>query len=216
MVRAPLPAGIAMSFLKNPDLAWCEINETLVFLDISKDRYFRLSNDQNRETLETIDRSEFGRWHQPVALTGLSKWMPPTRSCAAIGFGSFQMAEVARALWVQRRVEWRLAKQPFGSVINDFCRLREARAGNLPVASNIASCTIRGFEHARLLRTAAERCLARSIALSLCLTSRGVRAHVVLGVRLAPFGAHCWAQAGDEVLNDSVEEVLRYKPILFI
>ena len=205
-----------MSFLENPDLAWCEINETLVFLDLSKDRYFRLTNAQNLETLETIDRSAFGRWHQPVALTGLSKWTPPTRSSPAIGFGSFQMAEVARALWVQRWVEWRLAKQPFCSVINDFCRIRDARTGNLPAASNIASCTIRGFEHARLLRTAAERCLARSIALSLCLASQGVHAHVVLGVRLAPFGAHCWAQAGDEILNDSVEEVLRYKPILFI
>jgi len=216
VVRAPLPASIAMSFLENPDLAWCEINETLVFLDLSKDRYFRLTNDQNREALETIDRSAFGRWHQPAALTGLSKWTPPTRSSAAIDFGSFQMAEVARALWVQRRVEWRLAKQPFGSVINDFCRIREARTGNMPAASNIASRTIRGFEHARLLRTAAERCLARSIALSLCLASQGVHAHVVLGVRLAPFGAHCWAQVGDEVLNDSVEEVIRYKPILFI
>nr|WP_246156507.1 lasso peptide biosynthesis B2 protein [Sphingorhabdus profundilacus] len=205
-----------MPFLENPDLAWCEINETLVFLDISKDRYFRLADDQNREALEAIDGSAFGRWHQPVSLTALSNWTPPARSCAAIGVGSFQLAEVARALWVQRRVERRLARQPFGLVIGDFRRVRDTRADNAAVASNIASGTICGFEHARLLRTAAERCLARSLALSLCLASRGVRAHVVLGVRLAPFSAHCWAQAGDEVLNDSVEEVLRYKPILFI
>jgi len=76
--------------------------------------------------------------------------------------------------------------------------------------------TIRAFEHARLIRSAADRCLPRSIALALGLAARGCRAHVVIGVKLAPFAAHCWAQAGDEVLNDSAEEVQRYTPILVV
>lgn len=76
--------------------------------------------------------------------------------------------------------------------------------------------SISAFEHARLLRTAADRCLPRSIALALCLASDGKRTNLVIGVKLAPFGAHCWVQSGDEVLNDSVEEVLRYQPILII
>ena len=79
-----------------------------------------------------------------------------------------------------------------------------------------AARTIRAFEYARLLRTAADRCLPRSIALALCLASDGMRANVVVGVRLAPFGAHCWVQQGGDVLNDSVEEVLCYRPILVI
>lgn len=202
--------------LSNPDLAWREINGTLIFLDIANDRYFRLEDDHNRKLLETIERCELDPWHQPEGLKPLYEWIPPTRSCAAISHGPFQMAEVARALWMQRRVERRLAKQTFASVIGDLSRVTKLRAAKLPVSGSLAFSIIRGFEHARLLRTAAERCLARSIALSLCLTSRGVRAHVVLGVRLAPFGAHCWTQTEDEILNDSIEEVLRYKPILFI
>jgi hypothetical protein len=43
-----------------------------------------------------------------------------------------------------------------------------------------------------------------------------MRANVVLGVKQGPFGAHCWVQHGSEILNDSVEEVLRYRPILVI
>lgn len=35
-------------------------------------------------------------------------------------------------------------------------------------------------------------------------------------VRTNPFGAHSWAQHEDEVLNDSVEEVLRFTPILIV
>jgi hypothetical protein len=75
---------------------------------------------------------------------------------------------------------------------------------------------VRAFEHARILRTAANRCLPRSIALSIRLASCGTRANVVIAVKLAPFAAHCWSQAGDVVLNDSVEEVQRYTPLLVL
>ncbi|HCY01912.1 MAG TPA: lasso peptide biosynthesis B2 protein, partial [Erythrobacter sp.] len=34
--------------------------------------------------------------------------------------------------------------------------------------------------------------------------------------RSDPFGAHCWVQHGEAVLNDTAEEVLRYTPILVV
>jgi hypothetical protein len=67
-----------------------------------------------------------------------------------------------------------------------------------------------------VLRTAADRCLPRSIALALRLARDGLAAQLVIGVRTNPFGAHSWAQHEDEVLNDSVEEVLRFTPILIV
>ena len=39
-------------------------------------------------------------------------------------------------------------------------------------------------------------------------------ADVVLAVKLGPFAAHCWTQIGDQVLNDTPEEVARFTPIL--
>jgi hypothetical protein len=36
----------------------------------------------------------------------------------------------------------------------------------------------------------------------------------VVGVKVEPFGAHCWVQDGDTVLNDTVEAVRQYTPIL--
>ena len=36
----------------------------------------------------------------------------------------------------------------------------------------------------------------------------------VFGVKLEPFGAHCWVQNEDTVLNDTVEVVRQYTPIL--
>ena len=36
----------------------------------------------------------------------------------------------------------------------------------------------------------------------------------VFAVKGAPFAAHCWIQLGDIVLNDSVENVRAYTPIM--
>jgi hypothetical protein len=36
----------------------------------------------------------------------------------------------------------------------------------------------------------------------------------IFGVKLEPFAAHCWVQSGDTVLNDTVEVVRQYTPIL--
>jgi hypothetical protein len=37
---------------------------------------------------------------------------------------------------------------------------------------------------------------------------------VVFGVIADPFQAHCWLQEGNVVLNDDLERVGKYKPIL--
>jgi hypothetical protein len=44
---------------------------------------------------------------------------------------------------------------------------------------------------------------------------RGIEVNLVVGVAI-PFAAHCWVQHADMVLNDSVDIVSRYEPILVI
>lgn len=193
--------------------AWCAIEGCLVFLDLSQDRYFRLTDDANAAALEALQEHGAARRGQPSSLPPPTGWRPANRAAEAIATGPFRVADVARALWMQKRVERQLAQRSFEAVLTDLhttlrrAPKRRARSGE---------ATIRAFEHARLLRTAADRCLPRSIALALCLAANGVRSHIVIGVKIAPFGAHCWAQAGDTILNDTVEEVSRYAPILVI
>ena len=45
---------------------------------------------------------------------------------------------------------------------------------------------------------------------------RLLSAFLVIGVTASPFGAHAWVQIGDVVLNDSVDRVRRFVPILTI
>jgi len=205
-----------MDLLERGDLAWCEIDGHLIFLDIANDRYFCLPDARNRQAVERLDRLSLTHWRQPSSLPSPSGWTTPATACPAMREGAFRLTEVARAIWVQRRIERRLALRSFASVLIDLRHTLDARCHVAGPFHPAVQRAVRAFELSRLLRTAADRCLPRSIALALCLAGRGVRSHVVLGVKLAPFGAHCWVQIGDEVLNDSVEEVLRYRPILIV
>lgn len=57
-------------------------------------------------------------------------------------------------------------------------------------------------------------CLMRSAMLVSFLRRRGLAADWVFGVRLWPFGAHCWVQSGETCLNDDFEQLAAYTPIL--
>jgi hypothetical protein len=57
-------------------------------------------------------------------------------------------------------------------------------------------------------------CLVRSALLVRALHRQGLEAEWVFGVRLFPFMAPCWVQAGDTCLNDDVERLSAYHPLL--
>lgn len=57
-------------------------------------------------------------------------------------------------------------------------------------------------------------CLLQAYALRRYLRRRKLDAHWVFGVRTWPFAAHCWLQVDDLVLNDTVDRVAAYRPIL--
>jgi hypothetical protein len=61
-----------------------------------------------------------------------------------------------------------------------------------------------------------QRCLFHSLTLLLFLSRFGIHPRWVFGVRKAPFAAHCWLQDGDAVLNDSVERVAMFTPIMVV
>lgn len=61
-----------------------------------------------------------------------------------------------------------------------------------------------------------DRCLHDSLTLIHFLTTEGLFARWVIGVRVNPFEAHSWAQSGDIVLNDHPEQVRHFQPILVV
>jgi Transglutaminase-like superfamily len=67
-----------------------------------------------------------------------------------------------------------------------------------------------------LLYTAFDECLKDSEVAARFLQMGGHDPSVVFGVKLNPFGAHCWVQDQSCVVNDSHVRVSHYEPIMVI
>jgi hypothetical protein len=92
---------------------------------------------------------------------------------------------------------------------------RKSACGNV-----LESCAITDlFEIFQTLRPYYPRpylCLFDSLALLHFLARYDVFPLWVYGVTLEPFNAHCWIQAGDFVVNDTVDNVCNYTPIMSV
>jgi len=62
--------------------------------------------------------------------------------------------------------------------------------------------------------TAKHRCLFDSLVLLAVLQKYAIPARLTIGVSSRPFSAHAWIQVSDCVIDDSVEHVREYTPIL--
>jgi hypothetical protein len=84
---------------------------------------------------------------------------------------------------------------------------------NVPLAWHV----VRSFHYLRpFLRSSKDACLLESLSLLTALGSYRLHAHWVFGVRTEPFFAHCWLQELDCVLNDSVDHVRQFTPIMVV
>jgi hypothetical protein len=74
-----------------------------------------------------------------------------------------------------------------------------------------AFATLRPFFFA-----AKDACLFDALSLSEFLAGYGVFPNWVFGVQSRPFAAHCWLQLGGVLLNDTIDHVKRYTPIMVV
>jgi len=79
-----------------------------------------------------------------------------------------------------------------------------------------ARTRIAAFNRLRPFYDRSYLCLFDSLALLLFLAKYGLFPRWTFGVQSEPFAAHCWVQAEDVVLNDTVERVQPYTPILSV
>jgi hypothetical protein len=130
-----------------------------------------------------------------------------TRSCThAAAF----MASCARA-------SRELRGQPFQLTV-ERVRTRKshdsARAGALDFERARALVSV--FDRLRWFYPRSYLCLFDSLALIHFLARFRVYPDWVFGVTADPFEAHCWVQSGSVVLNDTLERVSAFTPIMYI
>lgn len=70
------------------------------------------------------------------------------------------------------------------------------------------------YSRLRVIATGPRQCLFDSLALKLFLAKYGVYPDWIFGVRLNPFAAHCWLQHGNTLVNESLDSVRQFTPIM--
>jgi hypothetical protein len=215
--RASLPA---MRYRLTPHHHVAMIGDRAVVLDTLSDRY-RLLKPPTSSALRTLDHpaSDDPRLRRLIAL-GIIEPGFPTRDATELPHPLCSAVE-APTLGAERldflAVTTAIARASFSLKVRGFAatlerasrRMNRHRSG----PDRLISLS-QAYARQRLRLPLRQICLPDSLALHRILARRGLYASLVIGVRLDPFGAHCWVQAHDIILNDSCDMVSGFTPIL--
>lgn len=200
----------------------CTIGTHSVFLDLSRDRYFLLSEDAE---------VRFRKFREGRADEGDLAWLvsrriicpdehEPADSVPALPDPEFSALDsdlpsarfvcTTKAAFAQIAARRAIRRRAIARILSEIptvseCHIPDERQHALYVAS--------AFQQARFMISGTDQCLPRGIAMKRMLARQGCHADLVIGVTL-PFSAHCWVQLGSIVLTDPLDLVQAYKPIL--
>lgn len=193
-----------------PDFPGCDEISASELADISHERSRIVVGALTREGL-IVASTDAGKPFAPI-LTSVPTVSPvstkPNRQpqVRPSHFASFLRASLAASamlrFWPLQRIVERvqLRKQRYRKTgSNDSCSLVDAS-------------TL--FDHLRPFYVRNYLCRFDSLALIEFLALRCLFPTWIFGVSSEPFGAHCWIQQEDCVLNDTVEYVTRFTPIM--
>lgn len=186
-------------------------DDRLVFLDVGRDRYFKLGRAQTKllgeGTSERRDRLVDQLVQKGLAASSASDVSVPAPEGSLAHLSrarSDGVVDVVGAChWAARALRTRSLRE-----ILAWARLARAPAGN------VRRTLVSRFLALRPLYPRDYNCLFDSLALSRFLRARCASGDWVFGVRGAPFAAHCWVEIEGVPVNDDPDFVAPYVPIL--
>lgn len=223
-----------MHYRMRDNLSFCLIDGQAIFLDIDSDRYFRLPDHLAQSFVQLATRrGECATGHlaafvaldlivpTPLADGTFAQACPdrPERSALELrmpGKGSTMslVPEIVLGAVARRR---ELRTRQLREVLRDTACYRErqlaARCSTADAGSGRVIELAQRFRQARMHVPIDPCCLPDSLLLVRFLARRGIDSRIVFGVTREPFAAHCWVQAGELVLNDTVGNALAHTPI---
>ena len=223
-----------MTYQLRLGLSWCRAGNHVIFLDQDSGRYFSLPSTLG----ETFEQS-LASFDEPGAVASplLERLMALGILCAqatrpSLPHKALQPATsilsdhvdaqrscpfALQAIWYQLGVAQDLKRKTLRSIVDDACLSKDLRrTRSINDLTNDAARAILSFNSTGLALSAVDNCLVRSLALFRMLARFDIYPDLVIGVTASPFAAHAWVQIGDVILNDSVDRVRRFVPILTI
>lgn len=220
-----------MHFRLRDGLSFCWVDDRPIFLDLSTDRYFELPPHQavlfRNAVLQGAEACDDARELQRTGLLVLANDVaqpPAPATCVAARASVMEMDDTDIGLKLSEVIEvvalvlstqrW-LRNRRLGELLDDLAgdARRQAFSSFPGRESPEIIRTSRAFLRARLYAPVNTSCLLDTLALCRFLTRRGLPWTMVFGVTRYPFSAHCWAQAGELALNDTVGNVSAHTPI---
>lgn len=220
-----------MTYALRPDLAFCFVQQRAIFLDMAADRYFCLDGPADDsfwrlvggELLKPADHDVLTRLvtRDILNVAGMGNIPRPCRHPAPgishldAHRASPAMPRLPSIIWHLTTTNLRLRKKPPADVVLHVARLKTmARRTNL-VADDLYALA-RTYDWTRRFFMPLDRCLVRALALATQAAKAGYRIDLVFGVRLRPFAAHCWVEHEGVVLDDRLDHVSNFTPILAV
>lgn len=228
------------AFRLAPDIYFCASDGAYIFLDARTDRYFAYTGDTARLFSEIISADQAdqlsrdaGQFADHLLRSGVllrpAATGRPLRACTAprpetsrfeqacLLAGDAKSSDWPHMLTALIR-SWSLKRtHSLRGVISGARRWKQhVPPGRAIGLDEVTERTARFIALAPFLFTTKDACLFRSLFLMRFLATKGIAATWTFGVRLAPFGAHCWVEYEGAVLNDHLEHVRGFAPILTI
>lgn len=220
-----------MAYLQlQPHVGYGLACERAVFLDLRRDRYLALDRPAE-EAFRRIRTAQEPVLAEPGARdlllsTGLFREgslrgrLAPASVPAPVASLLDRTAQARpgwTALWrawrAVSRARTRLASVPLLEIV---AAIRESRYAAPPGNPAAAEKGARAFLAARPMVPLARSCLMDSLALLEWLGDDARHATLVFGVRIDPFGAHCWLQTERVLLTDAHDTVGTFVPVLSV
>ncbi|MDB5706143.1 MAG: hypothetical protein JWN66_3259 [Sphingomonas bacterium] len=217
-----------MGYALRHGLAFCLIQDRPIFLDVTADRYFALEGESARALLSLARRSR-----APASPEGLDLLLaqhllrpiestteivpcghpPAARSLIDLAPAGIRSAGLPRILFALGSTSIRLGTCGLAAVLATI-GARKAQLDAPPATIGPLKDLALRYHRSRGLSMPLDRCLVRAVALAMDAVRAGYGVTLVFGVQLRPFGAHCWVEHDGEILDDGVDHVRRFTPVL--
>ncbi|HWU72473.1 MAG TPA: lasso peptide biosynthesis B2 protein [Sphingomonas sp.] len=212
-------------------ISHCSFPGCAIVLDLDRDRYWQVGTDVSAALdwladrragplapgqLDRLERLGIVEPAKPESPLEQAPSLPSPTHSAIEGdvrkqaFDPIAATEVAyRVAMARRLVERR-------SLRWNIADIEHRRTGKGMASSGCIAVLAQAFSRYRRLVPLANKCLPDTLAFLRFAARRGHYPRLVFGVEAWPFAAHCWAQAGELVLNDVLDHARSFSPIRVI